>query len=88
MDGFRVTNLVVGSLLCRKFDFCALVILWMLLYQEDELSVSSREGLFSMHLGRSGGYAFRVDEICFEALLCQEYELSSTCRFMNVCMMI
>ena len=88
MDDFRVTNLVDGSLLCRKFDFCALVILWMLLYQEDELSASSHEGLFSRHLGRSGDYVFRVDEMSFDALLCQKYKLLSTFRLMDVYMMI
>ena len=25
-----------------------------------------------------------MDEMCFDALLCQKYELSSTCRFMDV----
>ena len=41
-------------------------------------------GLVFKAFWRSGGYVFRVDEMCFDALLCQRYELSSTCRFMDV----
>ena len=44
-------DLVVTFVVWTKFDFCAHVISWMWLYQTNELSASSHEGLFSMHFG-------------------------------------